>query len=77
MIKKGSDFLPIIRNIGLFFFLGGLLILLAYGTAMILAASETPMIIRLGVLGILIGFVILIATLIREQYNGKDSDFKV
>lgn len=44
---------------------------------MILAASETPMIIRLGVLGILIGFVILIATLIREQYNGKDSDFKV
>ncbi len=66
-----------LRNIGLGLFLGGLLIILAYGTAKILAASETPMIIRLGVLGILIGSVILIATLIREQYSEKDFDFKV
>jgi hypothetical protein len=61
-----------LRNIGLGLFLGGLLILLVYGTAMILAAGETPVIIRLGILGILIGFVILIVTLIKEQYNESD-----
>ena len=66
-----------LRDIGLGLFLGGFLILLAYGTAMILAASETPVMIRLGVLGILTGVVILIAPLIREQYGEKDSDLKV
>ena len=65
-----------LRNIGLGLFLGGLLILLVYGTAMILAASETPVIIRLGILGILVGSVILIATLIKEQYSENDADFK-
>jgi hypothetical protein len=61
-----------LRNIGLGLFLGGLLILLGYGAAKILAASETPVIIRLGVLGILTGAVILIATLVKEQYNESD-----
>jgi hypothetical protein len=64
--------LPTIRDIGLFFFLGGLLILLVYGAGLILAESETPVIIRLGILGMLIGVVILIATLIKEQYNESD-----
>jgi|GEM_PF-3791904 len=66
-----------LKNIGLGLFLGGLLILLVYGTAMILAASETPIAIRLGILGILVGSVILIATLIREQYSENDDDFRV
>lgn len=68
--------LPALRDIGLFFFLGGLLILLAYGAGKILAADETPAIIRLGILGILIGFVILIATLVKEQYNESDEEVK-
>ncbi len=66
-----------LRNIGLGLFLGGLLILLVYGMAMILAAGETPVIIRLGILGIIIGFIILLITLVKEQYGEKDSDFKV
>jgi hypothetical protein len=64
--------MPALRDIGLFFFLGGLLILLSYGAGKILSESETPVIIRLGVLGMLIGVIILIATLVKEQYNESD-----
>jgi hypothetical protein len=62
-----------LRNIGLLFFLGGLMILLGYGAVMILATTETPVPVRLGILAMLIGFVVLLATLIREQYMEANS----
>jgi hypothetical protein len=70
--EKEATLLSKIRDIGLFFFLGGLLILLVYGAGLILSASETPLIIRLGVLAMLMGVVILITTLIKEQYIESD-----
>ncbi len=69
--------MPGLRNIGLGLFLGGLLILLIYGAFEILMAGETPLLIRIGLLGTLAGLLILIATLIQEQYSENDSDFKV
>jgi hypothetical protein len=59
--------LPTLRNIGLALFLGGLLILLGYGGVEILIAAETPFVLKLGFLAILIGILVLIITLIKEQ----------
>ncbi|MFQ5976209.1 MAG: hypothetical protein ACE5J5_07845 [Candidatus Hydrothermarchaeales archaeon] len=64
--------MPTLRDVGLVFFLGGLLILLGYGAVKMLAASETPGLIKLGFFAVLIGVVILIITLIQEQYTEDD-----
>jgi hypothetical protein len=37
-----------LRNIGLYFFLGGILILMSYGAVKILSTTETPMPVKLG-----------------------------
>jgi hypothetical protein len=61
--------LPTLKDLGLWSFLGGLLILLVYGAGKILATAETPLLIRVGILGMVVGFVILLLTLIKEQYK--------
>ena len=64
--------MPSLRNVGLTFFLGGLLILLGYGGVEILVSADTPFVIKLGVLALGLGILILIITLIKEENEEDD-----
>lgn len=64
--------MPTLRDIGLFLFLGGLLVLLGFGAVKMLEAPGTPLPVRLGLLAVFLGVVLLFITLIKEQSEEDD-----
>ncbi len=64
--------MPTLRDVGLFLFLGGLLVLLGFGAVKMLEAPRTPLAVRLGLLAVFLGVVLLFITLIKEQSKEDD-----
>ncbi len=64
--------MPTLRDIGLFLFLGGLIVLLGFGAVKMLEAPGTPLAVRMGLLAMFLGIVLLFITLIKEQSEEDD-----
>ena len=50
----------------------GVIILLAYALYHFVKASEVPLVIRLGVVGILTGIIFLLISVIRERFEEEE-----
>lgn len=60
------------RDTGLVFFVGGIIILVGYGTFKLTIASKAPLPIMIGILGIIVGAAILLISLIKERVKEGD-----
>ena len=67
----------IVKKVGLFLILAGVLCILAFVLYTIALAPEIPFLIKFGVLAAIIGLVIIIVALILESFKknkGRDED---
>ncbi len=64
--------MPSLRDVGLGFFFSGVLILLGFGILEMLKTPDTPWMIRIAFIVILVGIVIIMITLVQEQHKEVD-----
>lgn len=69
MYKKGGF---ILKRIGIFMILAGLLCVLVFALYMIILEPEIPLLIKFGISAAIIGLIIVIASLIYERSNKKN-----
>lgn len=69
MYKKGGF---ILKRIGIFMILAGLLCVLAFVLYMIILEPEIPLLIKFGISAAIIGLIIVIASLVYERSNKKN-----
>jgi hydrogenase-4 membrane subunit HyfE len=67
--KKGGF---ILKRIGIFMILAGLLCVLAFVLYMIILEPEIPLLIKFGISAAIIGLIIVIASLVYERSNKKN-----
>ena len=61
--------MKILKNLGLFLFCLGLLIILGFGLYKFFGDSSVPLVIRWGIMGLILGTVIMIMSLVIERFK--------
>jgi len=63
-----------IRTFGLSLFAGGILLFVGFGLYKFFEAKDTPLIIRIGSTGVILGIVLILISLIKERIKESSKD---